>query len=143
MSSRTWNLDFIIRRVFVDFENFVRTYPFRCQFLTSLRKVLKLRFVRDGHHIAHIKVRILPAMFIDVVGLLPLSCNNRILRRELCDPVLQEINGRRVVSRSTGKAPFEVIYAYLPRSFLPIVFDENNPASMDFLENRMLAQLSA
>ena len=47
------------------------------------------------------------------------------------------------VSRSTGKAPFEVVYGYLPRSFPPIVFDENNPASMDFLENRMLAQLSA
>jgi transposase InsO family protein len=47
------------------------------------------------------------------------------------------------ISRSTGKAPFEIIYGYLPRSFPPIVFDENNPASMDFLENRMLAQLSA
>lgn len=47
------------------------------------------------------------------------------------------------VSRSTGKAPFEVIYGYLPRSFPPIAFDHDNPASMDFMEDRMLAQLSA
>jgi transposase InsO family protein len=47
------------------------------------------------------------------------------------------------VSRSTGKAPFEIVYGYLPRSFPPVVFNPDNPASMDFLENRMLSQLSA
>ena len=47
------------------------------------------------------------------------------------------------VSRSTNKAPFEIVYGYLPRSFPPIVFDPDNPASMDFIENRMLSQLSA
>ena len=47
------------------------------------------------------------------------------------------------VSRSTGKAPFELLYGYLPRSFPPIVFDSNNPASMNFIEQRMLSQLSA
>jgi RNase H-like domain found in reverse transcriptase/Integrase zinc binding domain/Chromo (CHRromatin Organisation MOdifier) domain len=47
------------------------------------------------------------------------------------------------VSRSTGKAPFEIIYGCLPRSFPPIAFDHDNPASMDFMEDRMLAQLSA
>jgi len=35
------------------------------------------------------------------------------------------------------------VYGYLPRSFPPIVFDSDNPASMDFLENRMLSQLAA
>ena len=47
------------------------------------------------------------------------------------------------VSASTGKAPFELIYGYLPRTFPPIVYDEDNPASMNFIENRMLAQRSA
>jgi len=47
------------------------------------------------------------------------------------------------VSRSTGKAPFEILYGYLPCSFPPIAFDQDNPASMDFMEKRMLAQLSA
>ena len=47
------------------------------------------------------------------------------------------------VSTSTGKAPFELIYGYLPRTFPPIVYDEDNPASMNFIENRMLAQRSA
>ena len=47
------------------------------------------------------------------------------------------------VSRSTGKAPFEIVYGYLPRTFPPITFDQDNPASMDFVENRMLSQLSA
>ena len=47
------------------------------------------------------------------------------------------------VSRSTAKAPFEIIYGYFPRSFPPIAFDHDNPASMDFMENRMLAQQSA
>jgi transposase InsO family protein len=47
------------------------------------------------------------------------------------------------VSRSTGKAPFELLYGYLPRSFPPIVFDHDNPASMNFIEQRMLSQLSA
>jgi RNase H-like domain found in reverse transcriptase/Integrase zinc binding domain/Retrotransposon gag protein/Retroviral aspartyl protease/Reverse transcriptase (RNA-dependent DNA polymerase)/Chromo (CHRromatin Organisation MOdifier) domain/Zinc knuckle len=47
------------------------------------------------------------------------------------------------ISRSTGKAPFEVVYGYLPRTFPPIVEDIDNPASMDFLEGRMLAQLAA
>src|ERR1700689_5976223 len=42
-----------------------------------------------------------------------------------------------------AKAPFEVIYGYLPRSFPPIAFDQDNPSSMDFMKNRMLAQLSA
>jgi transposase InsO family protein len=47
------------------------------------------------------------------------------------------------VSRSTGKAPFEIIYGFLPRSFPPIAFDQDNPASMNFMEDRMLAQMSA
>src|SRR5271169_1735692 len=47
------------------------------------------------------------------------------------------------VSRSTGKAPFELLYGYLPRSFPPIVFDADNPASMNFIEQRMLLQLAA
>jgi Chromo (CHRromatin Organisation MOdifier) domain len=47
------------------------------------------------------------------------------------------------ISRSTGKAPFEIVYGHLPRSFPPIAFDQDNPASMDFMEQRMLAQLSA
>ena len=47
------------------------------------------------------------------------------------------------ISHSTGKAPFEIVYGYLPRSFPPIVKDPDNPASMDFLEERMLAQLAA
>ena len=47
------------------------------------------------------------------------------------------------VSTSTGKAPFELIYGYLPRTFPPIVYDEDNPTSMNFIENRMLAQRSA
>jgi len=53
----------------------------------------------------------------------------------------QHINS--AVSASTGKAPFELIYGYLPRTFPPIVYDEDNPASMNFVENRMLAQRSA
>src|SRR5436190_20978993 len=53
----------------------------------------------------------------------------------------QHINS--AVSASTGKAPFELIYGYLPRTFPPIVYDEDNPASMNFIENRMLAQRSA
>ena len=36
-----------------------------------------------------------------------------------------------------------LLYAYFPRMLPPIVFDPNNPASMDFVENRMLLQLSA
>jgi Chromo (CHRromatin Organisation MOdifier) domain len=48
-----------------------------------------------------------------------------------------------VTSRSTGQAPFEVVYGYLPRTFPPIVYDEDNPASMDFIENRMLVQRAA
>ncbi len=36
-----------------------------------------------------------------------------------------------------------MIYGYLPRTFPPIVYDEDNPASMNFIENRMLAQRSA
>ena len=47
------------------------------------------------------------------------------------------------VSRSTGKSPFKIVYGYLPRTFPPIVPDEDNPASVDFVENRMLTQLSA
>ena len=47
------------------------------------------------------------------------------------------------VSSSTNQAPFEVVYGYLPRSFPPIVFDPDNPASMNFLEQRMLSQLAA
>ena len=47
------------------------------------------------------------------------------------------------ISRSTGKAPFEVVYGYLPRSFPPVVFDPDNPAPMQFIEDRMLSQLSA
>ena len=47
------------------------------------------------------------------------------------------------VSASTTKAPFELVYGYLPRSFPPIVFDPDNPASMNFLEHRMLSQLAA
>ena len=47
------------------------------------------------------------------------------------------------VSSSTDQAPFEVVYGYLPRSFPPIVFDPDNPASMNFLEQRMLSQLAA
>ena len=47
------------------------------------------------------------------------------------------------VSSSTGQARFEVIYGYLPRSFLLIVFDPDNPASMGFLEQRMLSQMAA
>jgi hypothetical protein len=47
------------------------------------------------------------------------------------------------VSRSTDRAPFELVYGYLPRSFPPIVFDQDNPASMDFIQNRMLSQMSA
>src|SRR5437667_10513845 len=47
------------------------------------------------------------------------------------------------VSRSTGKSPFEIVYGYLPRTFPPIVPNEDNPASVDFVENRMLTQLSA
>ena len=53
----------------------------------------------------------------------------------------QHINS--AVSASTGKAPFELIYGYLPRTFPPIVYDEDNPASMNFVENGMLAQRSA
>ena len=48
-----------------------------------------------------------------------------------------------VITRFTGKAPFEVINGYLPWSFPQIVFNQDNPALMDFIENRMLAQLSA
>ena len=47
------------------------------------------------------------------------------------------------VSTSTGKALFELIYSYLPRTFPPIVYDEDNPVSMNFIENRILAQRSA
>ena len=47
------------------------------------------------------------------------------------------------VNWSTGKAPFELLYGYLPRTFPPILFDPDNPVSMDFIENRMLSQLSA
>ena len=47
------------------------------------------------------------------------------------------------VSKSTTRAPFELVYGYLPRSFPPIVFDPDNPASMNFLEQRMLSQLAA
>ena len=47
------------------------------------------------------------------------------------------------ISRSTGKTPFEVVYGYLPRSFPPVVFDPDNPASMQFMEDRMLSQLAA
>jgi len=47
------------------------------------------------------------------------------------------------ISRSTGQAPFEVVYGYLPRTFPPIVYDEDNTASMDFIENRMLVQRAA
>jgi RNase H-like domain found in reverse transcriptase/Integrase zinc binding domain/Chromo (CHRromatin Organisation MOdifier) domain len=47
------------------------------------------------------------------------------------------------ISNSTGHAPFELVYGYLPRTFPPIVFDEDNPASMNFLEDRMLSQMSA
>jgi hypothetical protein len=44
-----------------------------------------------------------------------------------------------VVHSSTNKARFELVYSYLPPTFPPIVYDEDNPASMDFIENRMLA----
>ena len=47
------------------------------------------------------------------------------------------------INRSTGKAPFELLYGYLPRTFPPIVFDLDNPTSMDFIKNRMLSQLIA
>src|SRR5436189_2401910 len=47
------------------------------------------------------------------------------------------------VSSSTDQAPFELVYGYLPRSFPPIVFDPDSPASMNFLDHRMLSQLAA
>ena len=47
------------------------------------------------------------------------------------------------ISTSTTKAPFELAYEYLPRLFPPIVFDPDNPTSMNFLEHRMLSQLAA
>ncbi len=46
------------------------------------------------------------------------------------------------ISTSITKAPFELIYEYLPQSFPSIVFDSDNPASMNFLEHRMLSQLA-
>ena len=36
------------------------------------------------------------------------------------------------VLKSMTKAPFELVYRYLPRSLPPIVFDPDNPASMNF-----------
>ena len=57
--------------------------------------------------------------------------------------VLQILRQFVNISRSTGKTPFEVVYGYLPRSFPPVVFDPDNPASMQFMEDRMLSQLAA
>ena len=47
------------------------------------------------------------------------------------------------ISQSIDKASFELLYEYLSRSFSPIVFDFDNSASMNFIEQRMLSQLSA
>jgi transposase InsO family protein len=47
------------------------------------------------------------------------------------------------VHNSMNKAPFELVYGYLPQTFPPIVYDEDNPASMDFIENRMLVLWAA
>src|SRR5438552_2178237 len=47
------------------------------------------------------------------------------------------------ISRSMGKTSFEVVYGYLPWSFPTVVFDPDNPASMQFMEDRMLSQLAA
>jgi hypothetical protein len=33
-----------------------------------------------------------------------------------------------MVSYSIGKVPFEIVYGYLPRTFPPIAFDEDNPS---------------
>jgi hypothetical protein len=45
------------------------------------------------------------------------------------------------VSSSTGKAPFEVVYGYLPRIIPPAIYDDSTPAAMDFVEARMLHHL--
>jgi hypothetical protein len=45
------------------------------------------------------------------------------------------------VSSSTGKAPFEVVYGYLPRILPPAIYDDSTPAAMDFVEARMLHHL--
>ena len=47
------------------------------------------------------------------------------------------------VSSSTGKAPFEVVYGYLPRILPPAIYDDSTPAAMDFVEARMLHHLEA
>src|SRR6266496_2998139 len=56
----------IIGSVFVDFRNFVWSYPLYSEFLTSLRKVRKLGFVRDTNKVADLDVWVFFASFIDV-----------------------------------------------------------------------------
>jgi len=47
------------------------------------------------------------------------------------------------VNSSTDKAPFEVVYGYLPRILPPVLYDDSTPATMDFVEARMLHHLEA
>jgi len=47
------------------------------------------------------------------------------------------------VNASTGKAPFEIVYGYLPRILPPVIYDDTTPAAMDFVETRMLHHLEA
>jgi hypothetical protein len=48
-----------------------------------------------------------------------------------------EFSLNSTVHSSTNKTLFELIYSYLPWMFPLIVYDEDNSASMDFMENRM------
>jgi hypothetical protein len=45
------------------------------------------------------------------------------------------------VSASTSKAPFKVVYGYLPRIIPPMLYNDSTSASMDFVEARMLHHL--
>ena len=47
------------------------------------------------------------------------------------------------INASTGKAPFEIVYGYLPRILPPVIYDDTTPAAMDFVETRMLHHLEA
>jgi Integrase zinc binding domain len=47
------------------------------------------------------------------------------------------------INSSTGKAPFEIVYGYLPRILPPAIYDDSTPAAMDFVEARMLHHLEA